>query len=165
MKLVEISNKTFIPVEDIILIIDGKKDSNGIRRIKKNHQKNDTEIKSAIKETNSLVLTRDNLFYSDSNSDVLAKRCSILGYKFTKIDESSYVALSQIVLASSDSSVVSRLKKKYGKTAGDLQFVHQNEARKSVILLRNDQLVYLSMDSKDFANNSVSGVSEEISKE
>ena len=164
-QIIEIDFNTYIPL-DKILIVTPNNDRSCAKKIKQNAKEKNVLYK-LVQNPTSLIKTIDgDVYMCGSNPDTIIKKCADLEYRFLTVDESSYVAMSHIkVLTTSDSPMVSGLRKKIGKTAGDLQFVHQNEKRRSVILLRNDQLVYLSKDSRDIINNSAFGVSEKASEE
>lgn len=164
-QMIEIDLNTYIPLDKILIVVANDKKSSA-KKIKCKAKEENALYKLA-QNPSSLIKTIDgDVYMCDSNPDTIIKKCADLEYNFLNVDESSYVAMSHIkVLTTSDSPMVSGLRKKLGKTAGDLQFVHQNDKRRSVILLKNDQLVYLSKDSRDIINNSAFGVSEKASEE
>ena len=152
--LIEIEYGTFIFKEDVKFIIFSNVNNRSFKRFKKCVIENNKLFK-LNKTINSYVITSDNCIYAcKSFPNNLVQRLNNLGHQMLGVSEDYYIALFYIkVLSNVDNILVSGIRKQRIETTDDLQFVHQYEKRKSMILLTTNEIIYLSKDTSELVKS------------
>lgn len=152
--LTEITQGVYIRTDKIKFIVDMKRKSATVNKIKKSAAENNKiYYNGSNKATKSfVVLDDDSIYYSIYLPDTIARNILASGKKMILVDSDTYVSV-QHILAVFDSEE-SRLVNSDGKkmASNDLQFLRKFETKKTFLLMTTGETVGLSNTPSYYLN-------------
>ena len=149
---VEISSGVYIETKRVKLITQRKTASRSFRELVKLTKENGTYVKLApAKQENNVYVIVDNYLYLVSfEYEELIQKLVEAGIKLVAVSGDAYVPLTYIkAVYDLENELVSWSLKNYKLPEAILQFVSFGERRKTALVLRSEEIVYLSKSAKD----------------
>ncbi len=149
---VEISSGVFVETKRLKLITERKSASLSFKNLVKVTKENGTYIKLAPPKPtdNVFVIVDDFLYLSSFSYEELIEKCISSGIKLIKVSSDAYVSVAYIkAVYDLENELVSWSIKNYNLPKAILQFVSYGEKRKTALILRSDEVIYLSKCAKE----------------
>lgn len=149
---VEISSGVFIECKRIKLITQRKTVSESFRKLVHLTKENKTYVKlaPAKPKDNVYVIVDDYLYLVSFTYEELIQHLVEAGIKLVPVSSDAYVSVTYIkAIYDLENELVSWSIKNYKLPEAILQFVSFGERRKTALVLRSDEVVYLSKSAKD----------------
>lgn len=149
---VEISSGVFVETKRVKLITERKSVSTTFRNLVKATKENGTYVKLAPPRPtdNVYVIVDDFLYLSSFTYEELIEQCVSSGIKLIKVSSDAYVSAAYIkVVYDLENELVSWSLRNQPLPKAILQFVSYGERRKTALILRSDEVIYLSKCAKE----------------
>lgn len=149
---VEISSGVYIEAKRVKIITQRKTASKTFRNLVKLTKENGTYVKlaPAKQEDNVYVIADDHLYLVSFSYEELIEKLTMAGIRLVKVSSDAYVPVTYIkAVYDLENELVSWSLKNYSLPEAILQFVSYGEKRKTALILRSDEVVYLSKSTKE----------------